>query len=139
LSSSCLTSALTFGASSDVKWRALLDSLYYYPRRWVIFELDLHALILIGIVFEMHLDPILKLDGNQPVVHNLASGDVGIHDVVEFRLGPPTFLPVGHSVSVTKQGDRRLDGKVHIPERELDVKLANTNLRRGFAHDAGQV
>ena len=116
----------------------LLDS-SYYPWGWVSLEGDHHALVLIRVVHKFHLNPVFKLDLNQSVVHHLTSGHVGIHDVVETGFRPSAFLPVGDAFPIPKEVDGGSDGKVHVTQRELNVKLADTDLCRELTHDGGQV
>ncbi len=50
------------GDSLSCRGVAICHTLLYYPWRRIVFETNLHAFILIGIVSEVHLNPVGKRD-----------------------------------------------------------------------------
>src|SRR5688500_11607256 len=106
---------LHFGSAAQVNAPHPLDN----PRRCITVDVDLHRLILISTVFQVHRDAVLELEHDQAVVHNLAPCDVCIHDVVECGIRPPAFLPLSHYLTVTEQLYRRLDCETEGAKREL--------------------
>jgi hypothetical protein len=132
-----LTSAFSRGVFA-VGCKALLDCLDY-PWRWLSREGDLHALVLIGAVFEVHRQPVLELKYDQPVIHDFAASDFRIHDVVETRVRPLALFPMGNQLAAAKDINRRLDSETDRAERELEIELPDSNLRCELANNAGQV
>src|SRR5215471_13055656 len=98
--------------------------------RLVSFERDLHAFVLIRVVFEVHCDAVLELEQDQSVAHDFAPSDVRIHNVVESRVWPSAFLPMSHELAVTKEVNRRLNGEADGAKRELEIELTDPHLGR---------
>src|ERR1700730_1647510 len=131
------TPAFSRGVSA-VGCKALLDCLDY-PRRGISLERDLHALVLIGTVFEMHRYPVVELEHDEPVVYDFIATDFRVHDVVETGVWPLTLFPMGHQLAVTKEIHRGLDGETHGAERELKIELTDPKLCRELPDNRGQV
>jgi hypothetical protein len=110
-----------------------------YPWGRVSLKGDLHALVLIRVVFEMHDDAVSKLERDQSVVHDLAAPDLRIHDLVEAGVRPPALFPTTHQIAITKECDRRLDRKIDRAEGELKIELADPHLGRELSNDRPQV
>ncbi|MBU1413698.1 hypothetical protein KKD52_09215 [Myxococcota bacterium] len=100
---------------------------------------NLHALILIRIIFKMHLDAVVELKRNQSVVYCFTSYDLCIHDVVETGLRPFAFLPMGNLLAVTEQVHWGLDGETDVSKGELKIKLSNPQLCRELTDDRREV
>jgi hypothetical protein len=109
------------------------------PWRWIAFECDLHALILVGTVLKVHLQTILKLDHDQSIVHYLTPGDIGIHDVKESWLGPLAFLPVCDLLASSEEIHWRRNREIHATEGELKVELTDAHLRGELANNRAQI
>ena len=87
----------------------------------------------------MHLYAVVELEYDQSIVHDFASSDFRIHDVVETEFWPFAFLPMGNQFAITKQVHWRLDGKTDIAKRELKVELSNPHLGRELTDDNREV
>lgn len=110
-----------------------------YPQSRIPLEGNLHTLVLIGIVFELHREIVLKLEDDQPVGHGFAASDPRIHNVIESGIRPPPFLPMGYEISITEEIHRRLNGEIDGTERKLDIELTDAHLCCHLANDRGQV
>src|SRR6266481_2334764 len=87
----------------------------------------------------MHRNPVVELEHDQPVVRHFAASDLNIHNVVERRVWPPAFFPMGNELAVAKEIHRGLDGKTDGAERELEIELTYSYLRRELPHDGREV
>jgi hypothetical protein len=103
------------------------------------FEGDLHALVLVGAVFEVHRYAVLELKQDQAIVDDFAAPDFRIHDVVEPRIRPPAFFPVSQPLAVTKEVHWGLNREIDGTKRELEIELTDPHLGRELSDYATQV
>lgn len=87
----------------------------------------------------MHHNPVAELEHDQPVVHDFATPDFQVHDVVEARVRPPTLFSVSHQPAVTKDIHRRLHRNIDGTNRELKIKLTDPHLCRELSDSGRQV
>jgi hypothetical protein len=109
------------------------------PRRRVSLDVDLHALVLIGTVLEMHRNPVAELEHDEAVIRNRAPCDLHVHDIKEAWLRPPAFFPMRDEPAVTKEIYRGLDRESDGTERELEIELTYPQLRGERPDDRGKV
>ena len=100
---------------------------------------DLHALILVRTVLEVHLQAVLEANDDQPIVHDLTSGNFGIHDIEEACFRPLTFFPVRDLLASSEEIHRRLNSEIHAAKGELKVELTDAHLRGELANNAAQI
>jgi hypothetical protein len=87
----------------------------------------------------MHLKPVDELENYQSVVHNFATADFRIHNLVEAWVWPLALFPMGHQFTVTKEIHGRLDSEIDRAECELEVELSDPYLSCELPDNRGQI
>ncbi len=80
----------------------------------------------------MNLYAVIQVNNDFPVIWDFAFGGINIHYFKELRWRPCALSPTANDFAIANKVDFRLNGKVHIAKRKLNVKLPHQNLSCGL-------
>ncbi|MBX3024556.1 hypothetical protein KF840_06560 [bacterium] len=86
----------------------------------------------------MHYQITFELEHDRPIAH-LAAPHLGVHDVEEGGIGPPTWLPKTDLSASAEELHGGPHSESNTAEIELQVKLPDPDLCRELPDDRGKV